>query len=80
MLAWNYKGPLNSQDHSSTRRGYQVYKGVCSACHFMEFLASMNLVGICYTEEEVKKVAEEKQGMDGPDQEGGMFTRPGKAV
>lgn len=46
----------------------------------MEFLASMNLVGICYTEEEVKKVAEEKQGMDGPDQEGEMFTRPGKAV
>ena len=31
-------------------------------------------------EEEVKKVAEEKQGMDGPDQEGEMFTRPGKAV
>ena len=77
-LPWNHKGPLDSLDHGSIRRGYQVYKEVCSACHSMKFLAFRNLVGVCYTEEEVKKMAEEEHVVDGPDMEGEMFTRPGK--
>ncbi len=44
----------------------------------MKFRAFRNLVGVCYTEEEVKKVAEEEQVVDKPDQEREMFTRPGK--
>lgn len=43
----------------SVRRGYQVYKQVCSACHSMEYLAFRNLVGVSHTEEEVKALAEE---------------------
>lgn len=43
----------------SVRRGYQVYKQVCSACHSMEYLAFRNLVGVSHTEEEVKAIAEE---------------------
>lgn len=43
----------------SIRRGYQVYKQVCSACHSMEYLAFRNLVGVSHTEEEVKALAEE---------------------
>ena len=43
----------------SVRRGYQVYKQVCSACHSMEYLAFRNLVDVSHTEAEVKAIAEE---------------------
>ena len=44
---------------SSLRRGYQVYKEVCSACHSMKYLAFRHLVGVTHTEEEAKELAEE---------------------
>ncbi|CAB1425861.1 unnamed protein product [Pleuronectes platessa] len=75
---WSHAGPLSSLDHASIRRGYQVYKQVCSACHSMEYLAFRNLVGVSHTEEEVKVIAEEVEVVDGPDESGEMFTRPGK--
>uniref|UniRef100_A0A8C2WH28 Cytochrome c-1 n=1 Tax=Cyclopterus lumpus TaxID=8103 RepID=A0A8C2WH28_CYCLU len=56
---WSHAGPLSSLDHASVRRGYQVYKQVCSACHSMEYLAFRNLVGVSHTEAEVKTIAEE---------------------
>ncbi|XP_061642140.1 cytochrome c1, heme protein, mitochondrial [Phyllopteryx taeniolatus] len=75
---WSHAGPLSSLDHASIRRGYQVYMQVCSACHSMEYLAFRNLVGVSHTEEEVKVIAEEVEVVDGPDETGEMFTRPGK--
>ncbi|KAG7244530.1 hypothetical protein INR49_029549 [Caranx melampygus] len=75
---WSHAGPLSSLDHASIRRGYQVYKQVCSACHSMEYLAFRNLVGVSHTEAEVKAIAEEVEVVDGPDESGEMFTRPGK--
>ncbi|XP_037634869.1 cytochrome c1, heme protein, mitochondrial [Sebastes umbrosus] len=75
---WSHAGPLSSLDHASIRRGYQVYKQVCSACHSMEYLAFRNLVGVSHTENEVKTIAEEVEVVDGPDESGEMFTRPGK--
>ncbi|XP_051932322.1 cytochrome c1, heme protein, mitochondrial [Hippocampus zosterae] len=75
---WSHGGPLSSLDHASIRRGYQVYKQVCSACHSMEYLAFRNLVGVSHTEDEVKTIAEEVEVVDGPDETGEMFTRPGK--
>ncbi|XP_019716139.1 cytochrome c1, heme protein, mitochondrial [Hippocampus comes] len=75
---WSHGGPLSSLDHASIRRGYQVYKQVCSACHSMEYLAFRNLVGVSHTEDEVKAIAEEVEVVDGPDETGEMFTRPGK--
>uniref|UniRef100_A0A3Q3CWE5 Cytochrome c1, heme protein, mitochondrial n=2 Tax=Haplochromis burtoni TaxID=8153 RepID=A0A3Q3CWE5_HAPBU len=75
---WSHAGPLSSLDHASIRRGYQVYKQVCSACHSMEYLAFRNLVGVSHTEDEVKTIAEEVEVVDGPDESGEMFTRPGK--
>ncbi|XP_073325135.1 cytochrome c1, heme protein, mitochondrial [Pagrus major] len=75
---WSHAGPLSSLDHASIRRGYQVYKQVCSACHSMEYLAFRNLVGVSHTEAEVKVLAEEVEVVDGPDESGEMFTRSGK--
>ncbi|KAK1157638.1 cytochrome c1, heme protein, mitochondrial-like [Acipenser oxyrinchus oxyrinchus] len=75
---WSHGGMLSSLDHASVRRGYQVYKQVCAACHSMEYLAFRNLVGVSHTEAEVKALAEEVEVVDGPDDNGEMFTRPGK--
>merc|ERR1712135_38768 len=73
---WSHDGPFSSLDHASVRRGYEVYKQVCSACHSMKYLAYRNLIGVTHTEEEAE--AEEIQVTDGPDDEGNFFQRPGK--
>lgn len=75
---WSHGGFLQSLDHQSIRRGYQVYKQVCAACHSMNYMYYRNLVDVCFTEEEAKAEAEEVQVVDGPDDEGNMFERPGK--
>lgn len=62
----------------SIRRGYQVYREVCSACHSLDRLAWRNLVGVSHTVDEVKGMAEEVEYEDGPNDEGEMFQRPGK--
>jgi ubiquinol-cytochrome c reductase cytochrome c1 subunit len=89
----------------------QVYQQVCAACHSVNQLSFRNLVGVAYSEAEVKALAEEqeararaprqrrhfrvsapcarrgvltrppacaRQVVDGPNDEGEMFTRPGK--
>lgn len=38
----------------SIRRGYEVYKQVCAACHSMKYIAYRNLVGVSHTEAEAK--------------------------
>jgi len=77
-LPWSHNGPLESLDHASIRRGYQVYKQVCSACHSMRFLAFRNLVDVAYSEEEAKELAMDVMVVDGPNDAGEMFERPGK--
>jgi len=77
-LPWSHNGHLDSLDHASIRRGYQVYKQVCSACHSLRFIAYRNLVGVAYTEAEAKGEASEVMVTDGPNEAGDMFQRPGK--
>ena len=60
-LPWNHNGMMDSLDHEGIRRGYQVYKQVCSACHSMRYLAYRNLVDIAMTEDEAKAEAAEVQ-------------------
>merc|ERR550519_1325292 len=38
-MPWSHSGPLDSLDHASMRRGYQVYKQVCAACHSLRYMA-----------------------------------------
>ena len=56
---WPHEGMFDSYDHASIRRGHQVYQQVCAACHSLNLVAYRNLVGVAYTEEEVKLMAEE---------------------
>lgn len=75
---WPHAGMISSYDAASIRRGHQVYVQVCAACHSVEQLAYRNLVGVAYTEEEVKEMAEEVEVEDGPNDEGEMYERPAK--
>lgn len=75
---WNHRFPWSSFDHASIRRGYEVYSQVCSTCHSLDRIAYRNLVDTCFTEEEAKEMAAERDFEDGPDEEGEMFERPGR--
>ncbi|EXB33247.1 Cytochrome c1-1, heme protein [Morus notabilis] len=75
---WPHKGILSSYDPASIRRGHQVYQQVCASCHSMSLISYRDLVGVAYAEEETKAMAAEFEVEDGPNDEGEMFTRPGK--
>lgn len=60
------------------RRGYTVYREVCSACHSLKRVAWRTLVGVSHSVDEVKAMAEEHEYTDGPNDDGEMFERPGK--
>ncbi|CAH2090838.1 unnamed protein product [Euphydryas editha] len=75
---WSHDGWFQSLDHASVRRGYEVYKQVCKACHSLQYIAFRNLVNVTHTEEEAKAEAAEVMVKDGPDEEGNYFERPGK--
>lgn len=77
-MPWNHKGLIQSLDHASVRRGYEVYKQVCSACHSLHYIAYRNLVGVTHTEAEAKAEAEGITVRDGPDDSGNYYMRPGK--
>lgn len=64
----------------SIRRGYQVYKEVCAACHSMSYVPYRSLVGVCMTAEQAKREAAQVDVLDGPNENGEMFTRPGKVL
>lgn len=75
---WPHSGMFSTFDHASIRRGYQVYKEVCAACHSLDRIAWRNLVGVSHTTSEAKAFAEEVEYDDEPDDEGNPRKRPGK--
>ncbi|KAJ3124009.1 cytochrome c1 [Nowakowskiella sp. JEL0407] len=75
---WEHRKMWKSFDHAAIRRGYQVYKEICSACHSMNRVAFRNLVGVSHSEAEAKALAEEYEYLDGPNDKGEMFKRPGR--
>jgi ubiquinol-cytochrome c reductase cytochrome c1 subunit len=75
---WGFNGFFGSFDQAQLKRGFQVYKDVCSACHSMNLLHYRDLEKIGFSEDEVKSIAAEVQVQDGPNDAGDMFDRPGK--
>lgn len=72
------QGLASSFDHQSIRRGYQVYREVCSTCHSLNFVTWRQLVGVSHTSSEVREMAAEFEYDDEPDDEGNPRKRPGK--
>ena len=78
---WTFKGLFGKYDRASLQRGYQVYTEVCAACHSMQYLSYRNLAepgGPEFTENEAKFIAASFEVLDGPNNDGEMFTRPAK--
>ena len=54
---WDFNSIFGTYDQAALKRGFQVYKEVCSACHSMNLLSYRHLSGIGLSEDEIKAVA-----------------------
>jgi ubiquinol-cytochrome c reductase cytochrome c1 subunit len=75
---WSFGGLFGTFDRASAQHGFLVYKQVCASCHAMKQLAYRNLEGIGLSEEEIRAIAAEVMIVDGPNDDGEMFERPGR--
>ena len=78
QVAWSFDGLAGQFDKASARRGLQVYREVCSACHSLNLIAFRNLTDLGYSEDAALEIAQAYQIEDGPDEFGEMFTRTGR--
>ena len=78
---WSFDGVFGTFDRASLQRGYQVYQEVCAGCHSAQHLSYRNLSekgGPEFLSEEAKAIAAQFEVTDGPNEDGEMFTRPGR--
>jgi ubiquinol-cytochrome c reductase cytochrome c1 subunit len=75
---WSFGGFFGTFDRASLQRGFQVYKEVCAACHALKQKAYRNLSDIGLSEDEIRAIAADVMVMDGPNDDGEMFERPGR--
>jgi ubiquinol-cytochrome c reductase cytochrome b/c1 subunit len=78
---WSFAGLFGRYDKAQLRRGFKVYKEVCSSCHSIKMLAFRNLSqsgGPEFSEEEVKALAASYKIKDGPNETGEYYDRPGR--
>jgi cytochrome c1 len=76
--SWSWNGPFGQFDKAQLRRGFQVYREICSNCHSMKLVAYRNLGYLGFNEDEIKAIAAEKQVQDGPNDQGDMYMRPAR--
>ena len=74
---WSFNGMFGTFDRAAAQRGFQVYQEVCAGCHSLKQIDFRHLMGIGYSEEQIKAFAAEVEVTDGPNDEGEMFDRPG---
>jgi ubiquinol-cytochrome c reductase cytochrome b/c1 subunit len=80
---WSFAGPFGKFDRGSLQRGLKIYKEVCSSCHSLSYIAFRNLAdpdGPGYSTAQVAALAAEYKIKDGPNDQGDMFDRPGRAA
>ncbi|PPD45936.1 MAG: cytochrome c1 [Methylocystis sp.] len=78
---WSFAGALGRFDRAQLRRGFKVYKEVCSTCHSVKLLAFRNLSqpgGPEFSEKEVVELAASYKVRDGPNDSGEYFERPAR--
>lgn len=78
---WSFAGAFGRFDKAQLRRGFKVYKEVCSTCHSIKMLAFRNLGqsgGPELSEKEVADLAASYKVKDGPNDLGEYFDRPGR--
>jgi len=75
---WSFSGLFGTFDRAAAQRGFQVFKEVCASCHGAYHLYYRDLAALGFNEEEVKAIAAGVTVMDGPNDQGEMFERPGR--
>ena len=78
---WSWRGIFGKYDPAQLQRGFQVYHDVCSNCHSLKLLYYRNLGGdggFGLGDDDVKKIAAEKQVPDEPNDAGDIKPRPAK--
>ena len=78
---WSFAGVRGHFDKEQLKRGFQVYKEVCSTCHGINRLAFRNLGekgGPEFPENQVQGLAATYKITDGPNDAGKKFRRPGR--
>jgi cytochrome c1 len=80
-LSWTWGGIFGYFDQQQLRRGFKVYKEVCSNCHNINLVSYRNLGepgGPNFSPEEVKAIAAEVQVFEGFDEQGNIAMRAGR--
>ncbi len=78
---WTFAGFFGHYDKPQLRRGFKVYKEVCSTCHSIKMLAFRNLGqpgGPEFSEKEVAELAATYKVKDGPNDAGEYYDRPAR--
>ncbi|KAI9859658.1 MAG: cytochrome c1 [Trichoglossum hirsutum] len=75
---WEHMKWSKTFDHQALRRGFQVYREVCSSCHSLSRVPWRTLVAATHTVDEAKAMAEEHEYDTEPNDEGEIEKRPGK--
>ena len=75
---WSFEGIFGRYDNSTLQRGLQIYQEVCSACHGMKRLRFRELRDLGFTDDQIKIYAKTFEILDGPNELGEMFIRPGE--
>jgi len=75
---WTFDGVFGGFDRAQLKRGWLVYKQVCSNCHSANQLFYRNLVDAGYTEAEAKEIAAADTVPGGLDDSGEPVERPGQ--
>ncbi|SFI35824.1 Cytochrome c1 [Bosea sp. OK403] len=81
--SWSFYGAFGKFDRAQLQRGYKVYKEVCSNCHSATLVRFRNLAqpgGPEFSRSQVTALAATFQVKDGPNEQGEMFDRPGRAA
>jgi ubiquinol-cytochrome c reductase cytochrome b/c1 subunit len=82
-LNWSFSGPFGTFDRAQLQRGFKVVKEVCANCHSMSLIRLRNLAqpgGPEFTPGQVNALAATYTIKDGPNEQGEMFDRPGRAA
>jgi hypothetical protein len=74
---WPHAGAASAFDTASLRRGFEVYRQVCSACHSLRFVSFRQLVGVTHTEQQAKALAASVLVSDVDEETGETRLRPG---
>ncbi|MBM3563894.1 MAG: cytochrome c1 [Alphaproteobacteria bacterium] len=78
---WSFAGAFGRYDKAQLRRGFKVYKEVCSSCHSIKMLAFRNLSqpgGPEFSEKEIEALAASYKVKDGPNESGEYYDRPAR--